>query len=166
MLAGLFLAGQTLNALGGLMSARGAKKAGDYNAAVLERNARMARRAAALDAQRIEINNRLVEGATVNATASQGTTMSGSALDVLAFNANMGELDRLSRLYQGEVEAAGFQASANVQRMNGRNAIRSTIFSTIGSGISGYTTGRQLGFFGSPGQSNTQALRVTRVGTI
>lgn len=166
MLAGLFLAGQAISAVGGLVAARGAKKAGDYNAAVLERNARMARRAADLDVKRIEINNRLVEGAAINATASQGTTVSGSALDVLAFNANMGEMDRLMRLYQGEAEATGFEASAGLQRMNGRNAMRSTIFSTIGQGIGAYTTGKQLGFFGTPGQSNAASLKVTRVGTI
>jgi hypothetical protein len=99
-----------------LSSARAARKEAEYNAAINERNAGIARDQAAADAEAQGRHARMVIGRARAGYGASGVTQEGSPIDVLAMSAANAELDRQNILYRGELRAMGYQDTAALDR--------------------------------------------------
>ena len=66
-----------------------------------------------------------------------GTGVSGSILDVLAESTENAELDMMNILYGGELQARGFESTATLDRMAGKNAKRAGLFSAASNALIG-----------------------------
>lgn len=128
--AGLIMA--AVAAVGSIAQAQSASKAAKYNESVARGNAIVARNAAQEEARR---SRRL-------SMKRQGTLRaSGASLDLLEDSAMQEELQALTIEHQGEVEAAGYGASANVNKARASNESTSGYFgaaSTLLNGASSY----------------------------
>lgn len=107
-----------------ISQAQAAKKEANYNAAISERNAGIARDQAAADAEAQGRFARQKIGAARAAYGASGVTQEGSPIDVLAMSAANAELDRQNILYKGELRATGYQDTANLDRMRGSSAVK------------------------------------------
>lgn len=116
------IAGTVMSAVGQIQQGNAAKQAANFNAAIANNNAIASRQKAEADAARQERESRLRAGAVGAARGASGGTAAGSALDLMESNAAQEELDRLTILHGGELQAAGFESDAAVQRMRGSAA--------------------------------------------
>ena len=138
-----------------VQQSRAASRAADYNRQVAEQNAEAARRQAAMRAQQVDRQNRLRLGMSRAAIGAAGITTEGSALDVLGDLVSQGELERQNVLYQGEMQARGFDIDRDLSRREGRDAGRAgmmaagTALLAGGSQIQGQ--GVRLNLWGSGG---------------
>lgn len=108
--AGLVMA--AVAAVGSIAQAQSASKAAKYNESVARGNAIAARDAAQEEARR---SRRL-------SMKRMGTLRAnGASLDLLEDSAMQEELQALTIEHQGEIEAAGYSASANLNRARARN---------------------------------------------
>lgn len=114
--------GTAVNVMGSLSQGQAQSNAYEYNAAVAQQNAGVARDQAAFQASQQERENKLRAGAIAAAQGKSGGTSSGSVLDVLGDVAAQGELERQSILYQGEINARGQMNTAALDRMSASNA--------------------------------------------
>lgn len=103
---------------------RAAKQAADYNAAIAQRNAGIARRQAQLDVDAQQRDKDRHLGAMVAAYGASGVTMEGSPLDVLEASAVEAEREKQNIVYRGELRALGYYDSAALDAMAGENAMR------------------------------------------
>ena len=118
--------GTVISAVGSIQQGNAAKAAADYNAAVARNNAIAARQTAAANAKRQERLARKRQGTIrANVGASGTELLGGSAMDVLEDSAMEEELERLSILHGGEVQARGFEADARLEKARGAAAQRS-----------------------------------------
>lgn len=146
----------TLGTLQGAAAARqqgeDAKRMADYNAAIAQRNAVIARQQAQVDveAQQRDKTRRL--GAIVAAYGASGVTMEGSPLDVLEASAVEAEREKQNILYKGELRALGFFDEAALNTMAGENARRRGNATATNILLSGGAKVAGMGFdmFGSP----------------
>lgn len=148
---GMMAAGTAINAYGAYSAGKAKQAAYNYDAAVAEQNATMAKDQAAFEADRQESKTRrFVAGQRVSYLAN-GVTLSGSAMDILADSTIQGEMDRLSILYGGEVDAVNYRNDAARSRFAGKQEAKAGMFNAAGSLLSGagsaYGTGIQLGLF-------------------
>ena len=119
--------GSALAATGALLqgnaqsaSYKAAAQANDYNATVARQNAVVAMDQAN---QREELQRRKfgeLQGQAVAAAAQSGAGMDGSNADVLRQNAINAEMDALTIRYEGQMQARGLQAQADLQQFEGR----------------------------------------------
>lgn len=116
------IAGAAMSAIGQIQQGNAAKQAASFNAAIASNNAIASRQKATADAARQERESRLRAGAVGAARGASGGTAAGSALDLMESNAAQEELDRLTILHGGDLQAAGFESDAAVQRMRGSAA--------------------------------------------
>jgi len=98
------------------------RDASDYNAAIADRNAVIARNNASAQAERQDRVDRMRAGANRAARGGSGTTAAGSFLDIMDDNAREDELNRLTILHQGSIHALGYESSAEQERMRGEAA--------------------------------------------
>lgn len=124
----LQIAGTVVSVIGALSQGQAQSSAYEYNAAVAQQNAGVARDQAALQASQQERENKLRMGAIAAAQGKSGGTSSGSVLDVLGDVAAQGELERQSILYQGEINARGQMNTAALDRMSASNARTGSYF--------------------------------------
>lgn len=125
--AGIGIAG-ALSALGTLVGAAGSIASGisannvaKYNAEVAQNNAAAERQRAAYEADITRGRVRQVIGAQRAAGAASGLDVrSGTPIAVLGDTAKSGELDVLSRLYQGESAATAYENDARRMRAEGK----------------------------------------------
>lgn len=106
-------------AVSAIQQGQAAKRAGDFNAAVAEQNAGVARNQAAADAEAQQRHARQVIGAQRAAYGASGITLVGSPIDVLSESASNAELDKLNILHRGEIAAVGYGNTATLERMKG-----------------------------------------------
>jgi len=125
----LMLAGTAISAVGAIQQGNAANKAAKYNAAVAEGNAAAARRDAAENARRQRRLNRKAAGTLRNRDFV--------AMDVLEDEVKEGELKALDLLHGGEVQAAGFQNNATLERMRGKAAQKAGYMNAAGTLLSG-----------------------------
>jgi hypothetical protein len=105
-------------------SAKGIEKQGDYEAAMLEQNAKIAERQAQdallrgkLEEQKIGANTRQIIGAQRSIIGAQGLDLeSGSALDLQLEAASMGALDAMTIRNNARREAWGYNVEAGDAR--------------------------------------------------
>lgn len=131
------VASSAFSAVGAIKQGNAAKAAADYNAQVARNNAEAARQRATAQAERQERQARIRRGQNIARAAASGVALEGSALDLFEDNAIEEELDRLSILYQGEVDATGFGASASLDEMRGRAARNAGYVSAAGTLLGG-----------------------------
>ena len=134
---GLMLAGTGVTALGSIQQGNAAKQAANFNAQVANNNAIAARQNAAANAKRLEREARLRAGANIAASGASGVQVSGSVMDLLEDNAMEEELDRLTILHQGELQASGLESSATLLRAEGSAAQRAGFTGAAGTLLSG-----------------------------
>lgn len=109
-----FLAfGTGVSAIGQIQQGNAARRAGEFNAQVSQNNAVASRASAAEDARRFRRVARKQEGERI---------VGGASLDLLEDNAMEEELEALTILHGGEIQAIGFENTAKIQRAGGRAA--------------------------------------------
>jgi len=145
----LMVAGTAIQAVGQIQQGNAAKAAADFNAAVARNQAIGARQKATADAARQERESRLRAGAARAAIGASGVTGEGSALDILEANAAQEELDRLTILHGGEMQATGFETSAQLEQMRGAQAQKASRFAAGSTLLLGGATA-----YGSMGSSS------------
>jgi hypothetical protein len=123
-------------AVGAAVSAAGAIKQGndqaaiaDYNAKVGEVNAQQAQAEAAVNAGQQDRQTRQTLGQAAAAYGAAGVDMTGSPLDVMMDSASQGELAKRLILYQGDTKAAALRQGASVSEAQGGAAQTAGYFS-------------------------------------
>ncbi len=112
------VAGTAMSAVGAIQAGQAQKSASNFNAAVARNNAIAAQQTATENARRQERAGRKRQG-ELRANVS---TFSGSALDLIEDSAMEEELQRLSIIHGGDVQAAGFNNTATLETMQGKAA--------------------------------------------
>lgn len=136
----MVIASTAVAAYGVYQQGQAQKSSADYNAKVAEQNALIARQQAGLRARQQDRLNRLRLGSIrAAAGASGGMTGEGSVIDIIADQALQNELQKQEILYEGELKARGFDASAGLSRLEGSAASTASkigVGSTLLSGAS------------------------------
>jgi hypothetical protein len=135
--AGLMVGGAIISAYGQLYSGQAAKQAGEYNAAMSERNAMLARQKAAEDERVFRTQTRRKMGEMRAAIGASGVTTEGSPFEVLEDSAAQAEMDALRIRYSGEMQATNFMADAQLQRYQGSASQTGSYFGAAGSLLGG-----------------------------
>lgn len=138
----LIAASAGVSAYAAIRQGQAAKAASKFNAAIAEQNAVLARQEAQDLARQQSRENYLRLGAIRAAQGkSGGAADEGSVLDIIGDAASQGELQRQYILRSGELKAGGFQNTAMLDRMSGKNAQTAGYLqagSTLLSGAAGY----------------------------
>ena len=117
----MMIAGAAISAIGALQQGEAAKKAADYNATISTQNAAIARQNAADKARQADRETYLRLGSIrANQGAAGGAAGEGSVLDVIGDVAAQSELQRQQIIYQGELQARGFQNDATLETFSGK----------------------------------------------
>ncbi len=122
------IAGTLMSAGGAVQQGQAAKKAANFNAAVARNNAIAARQTAAENARRQERLGRKRTGELRAGVGAADVQMAGSALDLVEDTVMEEELQTLSIIHAGEVQASGFNNTAILEAMQGRAAAQSGYF--------------------------------------
>ena len=145
--------GTAVSAYGQYQAGKAQQKAYEYNAAIQERNAQIARDQAAYEARRQESRTRKVLASQRVAYSASGFRANvGTALDTLRQTVAEGEMDRMAILYGGSVEAVNQRSQAALSRMQGKAAKTAGTYAAAGTLLSGggqtlgnYRYGQQVG---------------------
>ncbi|MCB9949172.1 MAG: hypothetical protein H6842_15325 [Rhodospirillaceae bacterium] len=124
----LTVASTVASTIGTIRQASSEAAADRYNAAVLERNAVLARQQAAAEARRIRDAGARALGQQRVAFGASGVAVEGTPLDVLGDTAATIELDALTARYGGEVEAANHRARAAALRSQATATRRNALY--------------------------------------
>ena len=130
------IAGAALSAAGAVQQGNAAKQSAKFNAAVANNNAIASRQNASANAKRQAREARQRAG-TNRASAAASGVYGGSAFDLLEDNAMEEELDRLTIIHQGELQAQGLEASAGLLTAQGKQAQIAGYTSAAGSLLKG-----------------------------
>jgi hypothetical protein len=116
----LMIAGSVMSAVGALQQGQAAKSAADYNSTIATQNSAIARQNAADKARQADRETYLRLGSIrANQGASGGNSGEGSVLDVIGDVAAQSELERQQIIYQGELQARGYQNEATLDTFSG-----------------------------------------------
>lgn len=119
----IMAASAVVSAVSAIRQGNAADSAAKFNAQVAEQNADAARQQSAAQAKQIERENYMRLGSIRAAQGkSGGAAGEGSVLDVLAYSAAQGELDKQNAIYGGEMAARGYTNTANLDRASGSAA--------------------------------------------
>jgi hypothetical protein len=121
----LGVAGTAFQAIGAIQSGNAARAAGDYNAALYERNAQISQQNTQAQETRQRRLAAMRAGSNRAAVGASGVSLEGSPLDILESNAAQEELDALMIRWNGQNEASNLRASGALASAQGRNAQRS-----------------------------------------
>lgn len=124
----LLIASMAMSAMGSIAAGNAARKAGNFNAAVGEANARSARASAAENTERQRRIGARRQGGLRNAQVS---------LDVLEDQAMEEELEALTIMHGGELQALGLERGAALDRFEGKVAQKAGYMSAAGSLLKG-----------------------------
>lgn len=146
------IAGAGINAISALRGGAASSQAANYQAAVAERNAQIARQNAESErlrggqlAYNQDLKTRQTKGAARAAQGASGADVgSGSATDVQAGIASIGRLDALTILHNSELKARGYEVEAlnfdsesEFAKMKGKSAREAALWSAAGSIVGG-----------------------------
>lgn len=138
MTVALAVVGGIVGAIGALAQADAQSKAAQYNAQVAERNATAARAQAVSEGIDTVANNRRKLSSIRAAIGASGVDIAGSPLDVIGDSAIEGSLDVARVKYKGEVRAAGYDANAQLSRMEASSAKTAGYFNAAGKLLGGF----------------------------
>lgn len=119
---GFSAVGAGIGAYGSLYQGAATSAAADYNAALMARNAGIARDQARADAEDKQREARRYLGSLHAAFGASGLAIEGSALDVYEDQAAESALAVQRVLYGGELRAAGLEAGAELEKMKSETA--------------------------------------------
>jgi hypothetical protein len=145
-------ASTAVTAYGQYQQGQAQERASNYQAAVQERNAQIAKQNAEYDAQRQSSRLRRAIGSQRAAVLASGIQMEGTALDLQQDTVQQGEMDRLAILYGGETAYQNAKSEAELSRMQGKAAAQAGTTAAFGTVLGGFgnvgMAGRRMGMFG------------------
>lgn len=130
-------AGAAVSAVGTIGTAVSARNAANWNAQKAEQDAAYAKDMAGIEEQRQRIQARKQIGAMRAGYGASGLQIDGSVEDILAESASNAELDALLIRQGGAARATGLRNEANLDRAQGKNAMRSGALSAAGTLLGG-----------------------------
>jgi hypothetical protein len=128
----LLAASAITNVIGAITSAQHQASADKYNASIAEQNSVAAQQQAAASAVIQQEHAKKQIGATIAGYGASSVTMDGSPLDVLAESASSAERDKQTILYKGQLQAAGYQDQAALDRSEATNSLSSGYMKATG----------------------------------
>jgi hypothetical protein len=142
-----------LSALGAVMTASslyeqgqaGARSA-EYNAALMRRNAEIARQQTQLDLEQHQRDRVRQFGAIRAAVGASGVALEGSPLDILESAAIEAERDKQMIEYKGSLRAMGYYDNAAIERIAGSAAATRGVSSATAALLSGGGTVAKQGY--------------------
>jgi hypothetical protein len=144
--------GTAVTAYGQYQQGQAQERAANYNAAVQERNAQIAKQNAEYDAERQSSKLRRAIGSQRAAVMASGIQMEGTALDLQADTVQQGEMDRLAILYGGEISSQNSKSEAELSRMQGKAAAQAGTTAAFGTVLGGFgnvgVSGAKMGKWG------------------
>lgn len=141
VLVGLYVGGLVLDSVGKVKAGNAAKRAGEFNAQVAELQADDALQRGREDESRIRQGVRVGIGSQRAGFAGQNVDVgSGSAVDVQADAAYLGELDALTTRNNAMREAWGYRVEAQNYRMGGQQAQSASRWNAAGTVLGGATS--------------------------
>ncbi len=134
----IMAAGAVMSAIGAIQQGQAAKKAADYNSAIATQNSAIARQNAADKAHQADRETYLRLGSIrANQGASGGAAGEGSVLDVIGDVAAQSELEKQHIIYQGELQARGFQNESTLDTFAGETQQNTSYWKAGGELLSG-----------------------------
>lgn len=133
----LLAASTAIGAVSAISQGNAAAAADRYNAQMADQNAVAAQQQAEASAAIQKEQSRKAIGASVAAYGGSGFTVEGTPLDILANSASTAERDRQNILYKGQLQAAGYQSQAELDRASASNAETSGYMSAAGILVGG-----------------------------
>lgn len=118
----------------------------NYNASILNQNARIERQQADAREEAKRRETAMVLGSQRAAFAQAGAGLDGSAADVMLQSATNAELDSMMIRYEGDLRARGLKEQARQERLSGKTAMTQGYFNAAGSilgGVGDYMRGRE-----------------------
>lgn len=147
------IGGTAVQAVGQIQAGRDAQQAANYNAKVLEQNAKQTVLNANTEATMRKRQLMKERSSAVAAYGASGVQINnGSPMAVLSDLATEAELDAALTRYQGEQQAKGLNSEAAMQRREGKIAKRNAITGAMGTLLSGASQA-----YGSFGRAGSQA---------
>ena len=141
------VAGAATGAYSAIQSAKAQEKAADFNEKVAQNNATLSKYQAAEEARRLRVRNMRIAGAQRVAGAKSGIELtSGSFQDVMRDTAIQGEMDALTALYTGKVDATRSLSQAKLFGMEGKQAMRQGYLNAGASLLSGASSATSAGY--------------------
>jgi hypothetical protein len=142
-----------LMAGGSILKGISSFKAGKYNRAVDNQNARVSLAEGMEQATRIRQAARIQLGRQFGAQAESGFMVNqGSAFDSLLESATNGELDAMDALHQARSRAAAYRAEGHAAFAEGKSALIGGVLSGAAQAVGGYNdyanAGSQYGYGG------------------
>lgn len=117
------IAGTAMSVLGVGAQALAAHNSAEFQAKLAQTQAKQVQDQASVKASEVARNTRQ-ESASIRAGALQsGFDLSGSMADILDQSERQGQLDYLTAVYDGSVQATGLRATASNYKRQGKNAI-------------------------------------------
>lgn len=145
---GLVLAaGTALSAVGQISSGVAARQSADANAAMLRARAVDVEQKARYDIDQLKREFSRKQGTTLAKVAGSGLNAATFA-DILADDAAEAFLEQKAVRYGAEIEKAGLNNQATMQKAEGRNAQTAGFISAAGTVAGGYMRASKMGFIG------------------
>lgn len=154
IMVGAVVGGTVLQTIGQIKSGNAAQELGDYNANVAEQQAVDAVKRGAEDEQKFRLGVKGLIGKQRAGFAGQNVDVgTGSAVDVQADAAYLGELDARTIRVNAAREAYGFKVQAENYRRGGDAAKTASMFGAASTILGGAATttsmlGKKYGFLG------------------
>lgn len=136
----LGLAASALGVVGTLTSASAASKAANFNAQVAEQQAKVQQDQASVKASEIARDTRQRLAAGRAGAQQNGFELTGSVGDLLNQTARQGQLDYLTAVYDGSVQATGLNNSAKLYRQQAKNAMTAGMIGAAGQALGGVSS--------------------------
>lgn len=130
-------AGAAVSAVGTIGTAISARNAANWNAQKNEQDAAYSTQMAGIEEQRQRMQARKQIGAMRAGYGANGLQIDASVEDILAESASNAELDALLIRQGGVARATGLRNEANLDRTQGKNAMRTGALSAAGVLLSG-----------------------------
>lgn len=133
-----------VSAIGAVTQANAAADASDYNAAVNERNAQIAKNKGVAEEAAKRRETRRVLGKSRAAIGASGLQAVGTPLAVLEETAAMGELDALTIRDNANKNQESYKMDANLDRMRAKAERQKGMFGAAGALLGGVGTAIRL----------------------
>jgi hypothetical protein len=138
MIPYLTAAGAAMSAVSAIKQGKAAKAAAEFNANIARENASIARGQTAQQIAQHDREQYLRMGAIRAAQGkSGGAANEGSVLDILADTAAQGELQRQDIAYRGSLAERGYNNTATLDTMAGKNAAKQGVMQAGADLLSG-----------------------------
>lgn len=134
---GIAIAGTALSVLGTGASALAASNSASFQARLAEQQAKQAQDQASVKAGEVARESRQRISAARAGALQNGFELTGSMNDLLDQTGRQGQLDYLTAVYDGSVQATGLQTSAKLYRNQATNAIIGGVLGAGAQGLSG-----------------------------